>query len=343
MAGRLSAFDRLFGPMYLQDWRPALVRHPLLLAGTMFAIVAMRDVQVAMAADYTPGYEAQITTLPDRSDRRQPAGPAPFSLFPDTNESQNGEVAQGLSLVGTDSVVSDHASMAPGVLERDWRGLGRDTGFFLGYQVAVAGTLYLLPEDVTKWTPEQRRTSMRRWWENVQNPHWDPDNWFVNYVGHPYFGAISYIRARERRFGTFGGFWYAALLSGLYEFGIEALFEQPSYQDLIVTPVAGVLIGALLFEPIRERIRGKPELLWYDHLALTATDPMGAANDLFERVLGIQADVRVQFHLPGQVPHAQYSERSTGTLNRPQEKHRWSPGVGIEFVFGGRRQSAVPR
>jgi len=319
------------------------VRHPLLLVGTLLAIVAMRDVQAAMAADSTLRYEAQITTLPDRSDWRQSEGPAPFSLFPDTSERQNGELAQRLSLVGTDDLVAHDTGMAPGVLERDWRGLGRDTGFFLGYQAVVAGTLYLLPEDVTKWTPEQRKTSMRRWWENVQNPHWDPDNWFVNYVGHPYFGAISYIRARERRFGTFGGFWYAALLSGLYEFGIEALFEQPSYQDLIVTPVAGTLLGALLFEPIREHIRGKPELYWYDQLALIATDPMGAANNLFERMLGIQAEVRVQFHLPDQVPHAQYSERPTGALNRPQVKHHWSPGVGIEFVFGGRRRSADPR
>jgi Domain of unknown function (DUF3943) len=119
------------------------------------------------------------------------------------------------------------------------RELGRDTVFFSGYQGVVAGILYLLPEDVTKWTAEQRKTSMRRWWENVQHPTWDEDNWYVNYLGHPYFGAIAYIRARERRFGAFGGFWYAALLSGLYEFGIEALFERPSYQDLIVTPTAG--------------------------------------------------------------------------------------------------------
>ena len=43
--------------MYLQDRRSVLVRHPLLLVGTLFAIVAMRDVQVAMAADYTLRYE----------------------------------------------------------------------------------------------------------------------------------------------------------------------------------------------------------------------------------------------------------------------------------------------
>ena len=127
-------------------------------------------------------------------------------------------------------------------------------------------------------------------------------HWYVNYLGHPYFGAIAYIRARERRFGAFGGFWYAALLSGLYEFGIEALFERPSYQDLIVTPVGGLLLGALLFEPIRERILRKPELRWYDHIPLALTDPLGVSNSIFERLWGIQTDIRVQLRLPTPTP-----------------------------------------
>jgi Domain of unknown function (DUF3943) len=193
--------------------------------------------------------------------------------------------------------------------------------------------LYLLPDSVTKWSPEQKKTSMHRWWENVRHPVWDSDHWYVNYLAHPYFGAIAYTRARERRFGAFGGFWYAALLSGLYEFGIEALFERPSYQDLIVTPVGGLLLGALLFEPIREHIQGKPELQWYDHLTLIVTDPMGAANSIFESWLGIQTDIRLQFHLPALAPYEQFNEHTTRSLNRPQETHLRSPGVGIELVF----------
>jgi uncharacterized protein DUF3943 len=90
----------------------------------------------------------------------------------------------------------------------------------------------LLPESETQWTSEQKKTSMNRWWENVRHRRWDKDNWYVNYLGHPYFRTIAYIRARERGFEPFGAFWSAALLSGLYEFGVEALFEQPSYQDL---------------------------------------------------------------------------------------------------------------
>ena len=145
---------------------------------------------------------------------------------------------------------------------RDWKGIGRDTAYFMGYQVVVAGALYLLPESVTKWTDEQKRTTVNKWAENVQSATWDKDPAWINYIGHPYWGATYYIRARERGFGEFGSFWYSAFLSALYEYGIEAFFEQPSYQDLIVTPVGGILIGKFIFEPIRASIKSKTELTW---------------------------------------------------------------------------------
>jgi Domain of unknown function (DUF3943) len=294
-----------------------MVRYPVRLVMTLFALVLMSDVQMAMAAD-----RAMITAIAqqlgqDHVERQMRS--APVQDKPDA---------------------SDGGNAAPSALDSDWRGLRRDTGFFLGYQAVFAGVLYLLPESMTKWTAEQRKTSMRRWWENVQHPQWDQDHWYVNYLGHPYFGAIAYIRARERRVEALGGFWYAALLSGLYEFGIEALFERPSYQDLIVTPVAGMLLGALLLEPIRGRIQGKPELQWYDHLTLTATDPLGAANSLFERWLGIEADVQVQLRAHALAPHGPFDEPTTRSLNRPREQHRLSLGIGIEFVFEGKRRSA---
>jgi hypothetical protein len=183
---------------------------------------------------------------------------------------------------------------------------------------------------------------LQKWWDNVRHPQWDPDTWYVNYLGHPYFGAISYIRARERRFGAFGGFWYAALLSTLYEYGIEAMFERPSYQDLIVTPVGGLLIGAFLFEPIRERILRKPELRWYDHIPLALTDPLGVSNSLFERLLGIETDIRVQWRFPTPAASIYFDEPTARVFNRPQELQRQSPGIGIEFVFGGKKQAARP-
>jgi Domain of unknown function (DUF3943) len=236
--------------------------------------------------------------------------------------------------------VADDELGGPSTIMRDWRGLGRDTAFFVGYEAVAAGISYLLPERVTQWTPEQRRISLQHWWANVRDPQWDTDHWYVNYLGHPYFGAIAYIRARERRFGALGGFGYAALLSGFYEYGIEALFERPSYQDLLVTPVGGLLLGALLFDPIREHIRRKAALHWYDHVTLALTDPLGVSNRLMERLWGIQTDIRVQLHVPALALSAPFNEPTARFLNRPQTLRRQSHGIGIEFVFEGGKPSA---
>ena len=175
---------------------------------------------------------------------------------------------------------------------RDWLGLGRDTAFIFGYQVVTIAMFYFLPESVSKWSTDAKKDIFKRWWHNVQNPHWDHDAFAINYIGHPYFGSAYYARARERGFGEFDSFVYAALASAMYEFGTEALFEQPSYQDLISTPIGGALIG-LALEPIRSWIKRKPEPKWYDQLALAATDPIGMLNGIFEKALGIKSDLRV--------------------------------------------------
>jgi hypothetical protein len=236
--------------------------------------------------------------------------------------------------------VADDGLAGPSMVRRDWRGLGRDTAFFVGYEAVAAGILYLLPERVTHWTVEDRRTSLQSWWEHVRHPQWDPDHWSVNYLGHPYFGAIAYVRACERGFGPLGGFGYAAVLSGLYEYGIEALFERPSYQDLLVTPVGGLLLGAVLFDPIRAHIRRKSALHWYDHVILALTDPLGVSNRLMERLWGIQTDIRVQFHVPALASSTPFHEPTARSLTRPPERRRQSHGIGIAFVFEGGKPSA---
>ena len=195
-----------------------------------------------------------------------------------------------------EETLSDPSQKECSERQRDWKGIERDTAFFMGYQVVIAGILYFMPESVSNWTSDQKKATVNKWSHNASNPAWDHDKLWINYIGHPFWGATYYIRARERGFGEFGSFGYSALLSALYEFGIEALFEHPSYQDLIVTPVGGTLIGKFIFEPIREYIKAKARLKWYDHVGLILTDPLGASNSIFERAFGIQSDIRVQFH-----------------------------------------------
>jgi hypothetical protein len=328
------------------------MRYAVMFVPIVFTILMLTNVHVAMAADHSPhlpgdappaarvDVEALLRTHMGLSSSHASGGPVPLALFSDSLASESSGGAEDRQRLPDEVGIEENRDVNPGTLEQDWAGLGRDTAFFAGYEAVVAGVLYLLPESVTKWTAEQRKTSMSRWWENVQHPHWDQDHWYVNYLGHPYWGAIAYVRARERRFGAFGGFWYAALLSTLYEFGIEALFERPSYQDLLVTPVGGLLLGALLFEPIRERIQGKSEQQWYDHLTLAVTDPLGTANGMLERSMGIDATIRVQFRPLTLAPYAPFNEPTARSLNRPQEQHRQSLGIGIEFVFEGKKRSA---
>lgn len=182
----------------------------------------------------------------------------------------------------------------------DWPGIQRDTVYFITYQFAAIIVLYLAPESLSGWDQEAKDSySFERWKENVSYPVWDDDKWYVNYVLHPYWGGTYYIRGRERGFGRIQSFWYAAILSALYEYGAEALFEPVSVQDLIVTPLGGALLGEYLYSPIRQYIRSKEHLQWTDKAVLFITDPLGVVNSWTDRLLGVKTQVdfgRLQFH-----------------------------------------------
>lgn len=174
----------------------------------------------------------------------------------------------------------------------DWRGVKRDTWYFLGYQAVVVGVLYALPDEQTRF--DKSSAGFSKWRENVTNPVWDEDEPYLNYVLHPYWGATYYIRGRERGLSRWQSLGYSALLSTLYEYGAEAFFEPVSYQDLIVTPLVGSLLGEFVFSPVRDFIRsrpGGPDSL--GKFVLVLTDPMGAVNELVDRLFGVEAQVNI--------------------------------------------------
>ena len=172
----------------------------------------------------------------------------------------------------------------------DWEGLRRDTWYFVGYQIVAVGLLQALPEDDTNF--ERGDPDFGKWHHNVSHPVWDKDDFFVNYVLHPYWGAAYYIRGRERGLSRWQALGYSALLSAIYEFGAEAMFEPVSYQDLVITPLAGWLLGEYVFTPIRASIKAKDgELDLLDKTALVLTDPLGALNGLTDRAFGVETEV----------------------------------------------------
>lgn len=181
--------------------------------------------------------------------------------------------------------------------EPDRRGRRSDTLHFVAYQAASIGILYTLPSDVTGWTAERKENySVGQWWDNIRNPRWDSDNFIFNYVTHPYWGAAYFVRSRERGFDDRASFWYAASLSALYEFGAEALFEEPSIQDLIVTPVGGWLLGRYFMRVRQNILAGDSDrgaLPFRQRWILTLTDPLGALNRTVDRWFGLDQ----RFHL----------------------------------------------
>lgn len=178
----------------------------------------------------------------------------------------------------------------------DWYGVGRDTAYFLGYQFSAIAVIYLAPESLSGWDREQKENySFDKWRNNVSEPVWDGDRWWINYVLHPYWGGTYYIRARERGLDRAQSFWYAALLSTLWEYGAEALAEPVSAQDLMVTPVAGFFVGEYLLAPLRQRIRAQPGPLdWPDKALLFMTDPLGVINAETDQLLGVKTTLMWQ-------------------------------------------------
>ncbi len=134
---------------------------------------------------------------------------------------------------------------------RDKKRLLYDTGLYVGGVIISFGILWVLPEDISNWDKDKIREEgfTEKWKQNVKSgPIWDEDAFYLNYVLHPWIGAIYYMSARGSGFKIWESFAYSAFMSTFFwEYGVEAFAEIPSWQDLIITPVAGSILGELFF------------------------------------------------------------------------------------------------
>ena len=179
----------------------------------------------------------------------------------------------------------------------DYKGLRRDAYYFFGYQFAAIAVLYVMPESISSWDNEEKNDySLSKWKYNVTHPEWDSDDWFINYVLHPYWGAAYYVRGRERGLQRTGAFWYSTILSSVYEFGLEALFEEVSIQDVFITPIGGLIVGDY-FMRLRDRISQRAlttgTLSRKDKFALVMTDPLGSLNRKTDQIFGRETHVSI--------------------------------------------------
>jgi hypothetical protein len=125
-----------------------------------------------------------------------------------------------------------------------WKKVGRAELIIGGVELVGITVLIALPKEVTGWSPDWTQDA----WRNMKRslsmlPVLDHDDWQINYVGHPIAGSYYYNSLRSQDASIFHSFLFATAQSFIWEYFIEATAEKPSTQDLIVTPVAGAILG----------------------------------------------------------------------------------------------------
>jgi len=111
-----------------------------------------------------------------------------------------------------------------------------------GLALGTGGYWLLMNRNVTDW--DNPRPLAR-----LDGSAWVLDNnsIFVNFLGHPLTGGISYGFARANHHSVLGAFGYSFLTSFLWEFVIE-FKEKVSVNDVLVTPGAGLPLGEFLYK-----------------------------------------------------------------------------------------------
>ena len=171
----------------------------------------------------------------------------------------------------------------------DWKRLWTNTAVLSGAFVGTLLVLECLPEGATDWnSAELSRTPLfQRWYDHVirHGPVWDHDLPIINFVLHPYAGAAYFMAARSCGFNFWGSMLYSTLISSFeWEFGIEAFMEYPSYNDLLLTPIVGSIIGEGFYMTKHYlanndyRLLGSPVL---GNIAAFLVDPVNEVVGLF--------------------------------------------------------------
>ena len=122
-----------------------------------------------------------------------------------------------------------------------------NTTTLLQIGAGMVGVLMILPRSVTKWEEGFMDDALQNLDRAFSNPPvMDEDHWEINYIGHPYAGSIYYNAFRSKNSTIFQSFMFSVFASTTWEYVLEGVAEQPSIQDLIITPIAGSILGELI-------------------------------------------------------------------------------------------------
>lgn len=198
--------------------------------------------------------------------------------------------------------------------------------------VGVAGVLYLMPTSVSNWDRQKMKHPAKSYKDNVKNgPVIDHDSWAINFIGHPYSGAAYYQVARHAGMEPMRAFGYSVLMSTFFwEFGVEAVAEAPSIQDLFITPIVGSLMGELFYRTEQKIRANKGRVLGSETLGsviIVAMNPMGALGEQINKIFGskVVQDARARWVARKGV------HTGPGAHNDPIASPYW--GLEVQFKF----------
>jgi hypothetical protein len=135
----------------------------------------------------------------------------------------------------------------PAVSDSEYETLNGDTKYLAALNGALMALSQALPNEITNWS-DSDESAFEIWERHVHGlPHMDKDGPMWNYVAHPIAGASYYRVCREKGYKFGQCYVYSFMVSALlWEYGIEAVKERPSIQDLIITPTAGAILGEIM-------------------------------------------------------------------------------------------------
>lgn len=223
------------------------------------------------------------------------------------------------------------------LLDQKEKRLLEDTLYLQIGLVSIIGLLYVAPESISKWSPEQKELGnfKDKWYDNVSSgPVIDEDELWINYIGHPVSGAFYYVVARNDGYDEFSSFLYSFFVSTfIWEYGYEALAEVPSTQDLISTPLVGAFMGEGMYylEKMLDRNNG---LIYgsrvLGNIAYGFLNPLGRLSENLSELFGFSTTLRFQTYQP-EIAYAQ--DNYNMIINKPNQHSNYNYGVVLALDF----------
>jgi hypothetical protein len=127
------------------------------------------------------------------------------------------------------------------------------------------------------------RIGISTWKYNIQKGwEWDNDRFGINFVGHPYSGALTFNSGRSNGYNFLQSFGFSVAGSVLWEYFGEN--TRPSYNDVINTPVSGAFLGEIMYRLssniLDDRTQGSERV--FREILAGLIDPMRGVNRLLQ-------------------------------------------------------------